>query len=367
MVQIQYLNEIKNIDIDENIQNGDLQTKLLNFYNLTIYDINYLLYKYKNNQEICGLDNSFYSKFIINELEYIKIFDKKDNLNNEINISNLRDCYNTFLISKDDYLLVNEESNNESFLNEASNTVLNIPSNITNNLFTIPSNSNNRQFIIYTRVNNLSTDNEEELNNNTSDNNVLDTSNNSNVLDNSNNSNVFDSSNIINEQQETSNLNENHHNVINNEQVNETQSNNENQRNINLPDEQDNENEEDNIVNNEEFINNIVNTIETNLQNVLSSNVNYTILNSFISELENNITNTEEDVKIVLKEDDFKNIKIEKIKDKTCSICLEEINEECLTLPCNHYLHINCGKSWLCEYSNKCPVCKNEVFKGVPK
>ena len=78
-----------------------------------------------------------------------------------------------------------------------------------------------------------------------------------------------------------------------------------------------------------------------------------------------NITN--EDVKVVLKEEDFNNlekIKFENITDhKECGICLMEYEKEdvIIKLNCNHCYHQDCIKTQLCSYSSKCPTCKFEV------
>ena len=74
-----------------------------------------------------------------------------------------------------------------------------------------------------------------------------------------------------------------------------------------------------------------------------------------------------EDVKILVSEDDFKTLKEIDVKDEKCSVCLDDIDTKAMVLPCKHVYHKECIKEWLCNHSNKCPVCKNETFKGVPK
>lgn len=44
---------------------------------------------------------------------------------------------------------------------------------------------------------------------------------------------------------------------------------------------------------------------------------------------------------------------------KECSICLDKINDNNHTLPCNHCLHNNCFEE-LRKNSNKCPLCRKE-------
>ena len=56
----------------------------------------------------------------------------------------------------------------------------------------------------------------------------------------------------------------------------------------------------------------------------------------------------------------------EKIKEfgieNSCAVCKDEFNigEECLSMPCNHYFHINCLIPWLNE-RNSCPICRYEL------
>jgi hypothetical protein len=77
------------------------------------------------------------------------------------------------------------------------------------------------------------------------------------------------------------------------------------------------------------------------------------------------IVNTEEEI------NSLKKCKYEDISKKLnteCNICLEEYNntDDLLVLPCNHYFHTQCIKTWLSKTSNKCPLCKNKVFEGKP-
>lgn len=77
-----------------------------------------------------------------------------------------------------------------------------------------------------------------------------------------------------------------------------------------------------------------------------------------------------EDVIVTLDDselDKLKSTKVESNTDVTCSICLNQVEEnEYLTeLKCSHKFHSNCIKKYLSEYSCKCPVCRCEV--GKPK
>jgi E3 ubiquitin-protein ligase RNF115/126 len=104
-------------------------------------------------------------------------------------------------------------------------------------------------------------------------------------------------------------------------------------------------------------------------------NINNDIhLGSFMNYyIPNNQIPLQEDVKIVLNDTQFDNLETIKYEDLNkeheCLICLDKFNESdnIKKITCNHIFHNNCIKSWLCEESNKCPVCRIEVDKGNPK
>lgn len=52
--------------------------------------------------------------------------------------------------------------------------------------------------------------------------------------------------------------------------------------------------------------------------------------------------------------------------ERPCNICLEEYNddENILILPCKDYYHKDCIGQWLGKNSNKCPLCKTQIFTG---
>ena len=82
-----------------------------------------------------------------------------------------------------------------------------------------------------------------------------------------------------------------------------------------------------------------------------------------------------EDVKIILSDEQFNNLECTSFKElnlnenKECLICIENFNDDddVIKIPCNHIFHKNCIKSWVCEESNKCPICRVEVDKGIQK
>ena len=90
--------------------------------------------------------------------------------------------------------------------------------------------------------------------------------------------------------------------------------------------------------------------------------------------IENNFLNfnLNEDVKVVISNEDFnkfERVKFDDINKDNCDclICIENFNcdDEIVKIKCNHMFHCNCIKSWLCRESNKCPICRLEVGKGV--
>lgn len=51
------------------------------------------------------------------------------------------------------------------------------------------------------------------------------------------------------------------------------------------------------------------------------------------------------------------------VREAACLVCHEEFagEERVVTLACSHSFHVHCARSWLRQYSNKCPVCKATV------
>jgi Ring finger domain len=51
------------------------------------------------------------------------------------------------------------------------------------------------------------------------------------------------------------------------------------------------------------------------------------------------------------------------VREALCTVCHEDFcaGEEAVILNCEHSFHVACARKWLCEYSNKCPVCKRCV------
>ena len=77
--------------------------------------------------------------------------------------------------------------------------------------------------------------------------------------------------------------------------------------------------------------------------------------------------NTIEENKITLSDTEFD--KLNKCKynckyNTTCIICFDDfkLNEEIIQLECHHNYHLECIKEWLCNNSNKCPLCKKDAL-----
>ena len=199
-----YKNMVKTITIEENIKNGNIQKHILEVFQLILYDIAYIIFKFKDDrEEICGIDNSFYSKFEIDLIDNIIICDKKED---NIDVVKLREIYNTFLIAETD------------------------------------------------SYNNISIE---------------------------------------------------------------------------------------------------------NIRDIIRDLLIFTII-------EEPINNIEEDVRVVVSENDFNTLKEIDVEGENCAICLEKIETKAIILPCKHVYHNKCIKEWLCNHSYKCPICKNDTFKGVP-
>ena len=113
----------------------------------------------------------------------------------------------------------------------------------------------------------------------------------------------------------------------------------------------------------------------TNSSLMYNTNVPLVYSTFLINPIYNNINYDYEDVKIVLNEEQFNNLECKCYKDlnlneaKECLICIDNFNEEddIVKIKCNHIFHKNCIKSWLCEESNKCPVCRISIDEGIQK
>ena len=112
-------------------------------------------------------------------------------------------------------------------------------------------------------------------------------------------------------------------------------------------------------------------TVLENVEGQEENDNDYVTFNIPVSFYANNLS-VQEDVVVALTEDDFNKLNIfvyDEESDNECLICTECFakDESVCKLECNHHFHTSCLKPWLCENSNKCPVCRIEVAKGTPK
>lgn len=75
----------------------------------------------------------------------------------------------------------------------------------------------------------------------------------------------------------------------------------------------------------------------------------------------------ENNVKVVVPEEGINKIKESlfepnQFKNDNCAICLEDFkkSEKIKILDCKHNFHSDCINPWLSQYSNKCPLCRDE-------
>ncbi len=61
---------------------------------------------------------------------------------------------------------------------------------------------------------------------------------------------------------------------------------------------------------------------------------------------------------------EYKKTKEDETETDECSICIDTIQEgqEVVKLPCKHLYHSSCIRSYLLNYNNKCPLCRNSCM-----
>ena len=124
-----------------------------------------------------------------------------------------------------------------------------------------------------------------------------------------------------------------------------------------------------NLFSNNNSLNNFIDIIENYLQNTEEDDI---INFPYLIPVQQNIP-IQEDVKIALEEEEFNKeteiVDFEIFPCMECPVCLENFieNDNLKKIKCNHIFHENCIKQWLCNESNKCPICRIEIGKGVPK
>ena len=175
-----------------------------------------------------------------------------------------------------------------------------------------------------------------------------------------NNENINNATHLINI---LNNIINNHYNDLNLDNNNDDDDDDDDDDDVNNDDENDDENDnninENNMNENNNNINEFNNysrTISLNLiYNFISLNYpqNNEELNDVVVTIDNEVLNT------------FKTIELNENLDETCSICISNYikNETLMELPCNHFFHYDCIKTYLNKYNYKCPICRHDVGK----
>ena len=412
----------KEIEINITKKNGIIQEELLSYCSLLIYNIENSEIIVNGKVYIFGCENFEFNKTLEESLNNLNndsnierfiIYDRKRDLNgNVIKNNNVIDDYNKWKYNheNENYIQhINEiyQTNNiiRFPLSRLLDNILQIPINIINpstgnyDVMNISNNnvidtdgSNNN--IINTDVINTDSSNDNIINTDRSNNNIINTDSSNDNIINTSNDNIINTSNdnIIN----TSNdniINTSNNNIINTSNDNIINTSNDNIINTYVR----------NIINNSNYIH-----INTQSENTVNSTTNATVenifnnanvvnnfnseLNSFINIFDEYIRNNEEnyddlpdlipddslyfinnDVKVVLSDEEFNNINTVEYKDLNteetieCLICTESFIEtdDIKKIKCNHLFHKCCIKKWLCEESNKCPVCRIDIDKGI--
>ena len=118
------------------------------------------------------------------------------------------------------------------------------------------------------------------------------------------------------------------------------------------------------IVNN--FMNNILSQILTEERQNINRNNNINNQrhnnNNEINEDNENNGNNGKKLEEILEEIELTEELIKKLDSNVCNICLDNytIGDKICYLPCVHFFHAICIKSWV-KRSNKCPLCKNVI------
>ena len=381
----------KELTINEDEIIGNLLEKIINIFNLTIYNIESIILYLKNkdnnneNKFIFGSSELLYSMKIktfldININSYIlkiEIIDKKYYYNENI------EKKNTFLDSYHKWYQEKEISKYIEHINNSTNYFESNRNQITNNIEL--NNINNLENISLDEIkdngiNLHNLDHNNDINNQCKNINQDFTNIIFNNIQQSNFNNLYENNNQISNINFL-NINENNNNMyLDNDDIND---NHENNNNINDNTNNDNINMSLNHFQtyNEELSDKYTDELRNNILNITSILQNEYISKyiNIVNNFENNIINSEidyvhENIIIALSEEEFEIIKKNNyysFKDNnqlSCNICLEilEENSELINLNCKHIFHCVCIKNWLTKHSNKCPVCRKEVSKGKP-
>ena len=419
----------KNIVIDILKKNGVIQEKLLSLCSLMIYNIEYSEIIIDNKSYIIGLDNFLFAETLEKSLENIDkkpesiekiiIYDRKrDEYGNVIKKNDIIDKYNTWFQDYENENYINFINNQNGYKHNNSNrNIIQFPiDSLLNNILRMPTYMNYHNEIINrsnneeTTINNQENEHSreimniidkklDELNDELSNENAEDTLENEPAEDALEDESTEDeevelgNNNLESDDQKELEDNENQNNNPSIEQFNNIINIFDNyiQNNINI--QQNSGNNFFNIINQDMNLNyynfnqfsNLSNLANEDLEDLddlpdlidMNDTINngpilYTTFSLNQSSHNNYIY---EDVKIILSEEQFNNLECTSFEElhlnenKECLICIENFKDEddVIKIPCNHIFHKNCIKSWVCEESNKCPICRLEIDKGIQK
>ena len=351
-----YNDKNKKIIVNSTIQFGIIHEKILQLFNLIIYNIEFCIIKINNTEYIIGKDNCLFNNHLSDlllgidniEIEF-NIFDRKRDQNghvikkNEI-IDNYYKWYQEYennnyrnYINQHQHVMFNQYETNQIQNNTFFNNLLsNITSSLQNQINDLENNQNNAQDNISTLNSSI------DLNIETNEENII---------------NLHQDSHL------------DIHSDINIEELDENEQPN-NQGTINI----DNivyNNLDSNITN--DFLE--VNTLTNEYINIIRNTISDTF-ESFQNQNEMNININNDDfnqnIIVALTKEEFDELDIieenENIQDEKCNICLSELNKEnkIIKLKCGHFFDNECIENWLRKHSNKCPTCRIEIAKGEP-
>jgi hypothetical protein len=173
-----------------------------------------------------------------------------------------------------------------------------------------------------------------------------------------NNENINNATNLINL------LN----NIINNYNQNNNENNNNDDDNNNDENDDDDDDDDDVDENNDNDNNDNNNNNNENEFHNYSRNMSLNLIYNFISLSYPSVSTELNDVVVTLDNEDLNNLKtiiLDKDLDDTCSICMSNYlqNESIIELPCKHFFHCDCIKTYLNKYNYKCPICRHDVGK----
>lgn len=398
ILKYKYGDNIKDFIISEDIELGELETKILGKCNLLSYEVEYLVIVYKdtNKSIIGGEEFSFFSKLNeINEftnIDYVEVIPRFRNEEGKFVDNPYLNKYLEYMRIKDDERIarsmqdgdsefpniLQQNAPNLAFLNMLGTFLNQNPSNI-QDLF-----ENNEQ---NEEENEVENEEQTNINNGTSSNvvpnsqnldtNTIPTMGYNTISFDSNNGEIRIDRYIFTPIQNSGEIDSEEQqinsqpvwNSIDNIMQTENQTDNEGQTILTSTD----------GLNwhptNRQLSNSSLNSSPNSNPNPNPNPFNFFQSTNPFAILNQIMRNNFSDVKIVSTKDEISAMNVKKYgdiknenftKSRQCNICLEDYqdDEEILLLKCNHYYHKDCITNWISKESNKCPICKEKVSEG---